>query len=74
MYNENCRHCGTKEAAHEIRLEFEIGLDHCLSDEERAKRVALRFAGEVIPCDAFVSEIDHASGCPAVTTSTEKAG
>lgn len=66
MYDERCKHCGAKEAAHDIRNEQELRLDHHLTDAERDAEIAKYFAGEEVPCKMFESEINHEPGCPIV--------
>ena len=66
MYDELCRHCGAKESLHDVRHDYELDLDHDLTDEERATQLAKRFAGEGVPCEVFESEVDHLPGCPVV--------
>jgi hypothetical protein len=66
MYDEKCKHCGAKEAAHDIRHDFDLRLDYNLTGVERDSEIAKRFVGEGVPCEVFESEVDHLPGCSIV--------
>ncbi len=66
MYDERCKHCGQKEAVHDIRNDFELKLDHNRGDLERAELINKHFDGEQVPCSLFESEINHEPDCPIV--------